>query len=162
MKDLKRQAKSLIGEPEEEDETKLECPSLTWKQRIIGFSIMLSIGLILSVIAAFMAPSILNGHPERFAIPYAFAAICSLLSTVFLMGPVKQIKKMFDKDRWIATTIYILSIIGTLVAAFVSGNAGIVLLCIIIQICALAWYALTYIPYGRQMLAKCCQSAVST
>ncbi len=42
-------------------------------------------------------------------------------STVFLMGPVNQIKRMMEESRIIATVVYVGAIIGTLVIAFKVG-----------------------------------------
>ena len=38
-------------------------------------------------------------------------------STLFLMGPIKQLKKMFDKGRIVATTTYLVAMCLTLWAA---------------------------------------------
>jgi hypothetical protein len=45
------------------------------------------------------------------------ACACAL-STMFLWGPVKQCKQMFEKKRIIATSVYLLSMVLTLVLAF--------------------------------------------
>jgi hypothetical protein len=37
---------------------------------------------------------------------------------MFLMGPVKQCQRMFEAHRAIATAVYLLAIVGTLVLAF--------------------------------------------
>lgn len=41
------------------------------------------------------------------------------LSTMFLMGPMAQLKRMFDKGRWVATAVYLASMLSTLLAAYV-------------------------------------------
>lgn len=38
---------------------------------------------------------------------------------MFLMGPGAQLKRMFDKGRWVATAIYLASMLLTLLAAYV-------------------------------------------
>ena len=43
-------------------------------------------------------------------------------STLFLMGPVKQLKNMFAKTRAIATVVVLISIVLTIVAAAVSAG----------------------------------------
>ena len=79
---------------------------------------MFGIGCAMSVLSAFLAPSIAKGEPERFAIPYTLASCCSLGSTMFLVGPAKQCKRMFDKGRWIATTVFLVSMMTTLIICF--------------------------------------------
>ncbi len=58
---------------------------------------------------------------------------------MFLMGPVKQFKKMLEQGRIIATVVYIIAIVATLVVAFTSGNPGLCILCLVIQLLAFIW-----------------------
>ena len=55
--------------------------------------------------------------PVTFAILYTIGNIISLCSTAFLVGPVKQIKNMFAEKRLIATIVFLVSMIITLVVA---------------------------------------------
>lgn len=67
---------------------------------------------------------------------------------------MNQCKRMFDKIRIVATIVY-LSLIGlTLFFAF-KKKTGLALLCSILQMLALIWYGLSYIPYARTMIKKC-------
>lgn len=147
-------------EPSAMDEFNKSC-TLSYTTRLYGFGIFFGIGVILTVISAFMVPNIVTGNPERFAIPYAFGAVCSLSSTMFLMGTCSQLKSMFAKKRIIATIIYILSIVFTLVMALSVGIVGLVILAIIIQTAALFWYSISYIPYARTVFCNCCKGVVS-
>ncbi|CDW55859.1 Vesicle transport protein SFT2B [Trichuris trichiura] len=70
-----------------------------------------------------------------------------LFSTCFLMGPMKQLKKMADPNRWISSVIVVIMIVMTLFAAFYVS--ALCLLCVILQYVAMTWYALSYIPYAR-------------
>jgi len=154
----------LMGTEQKEssamDDFNQQC-KLSYTTRIYGFGIFFAIGGVLTIISAFMVPGIINGHPERFALPYALGAICSLMSTMFLMGPWSQIKSMFEKKRVIATTVYLLSIVFTLVMALVVKMVGLVLLAIVIQMLALFWYSISYIPYARTAICNCCRGMVS-
>jgi len=107
-----------------------------------------------------MVPNIASGHPERFAIPYTIGAVCSLLSSLFLMGPVSQLKSMFARTRVIATVVYLLSIVLTLVMALQVKSTIGVLFSILLQLCALFWYSISYIPYARRAVCSCCKSMV--
>lgn len=71
---------------------------------------------------------------------------------MFLMGPVKQIKRMFQKTRIIVTIIFLSAIVMTLISALVLKNVWLVLIFIIIQYCAFFWYSLSYVPYGRKLV----------
>ena len=35
-----------------------------------------------------------------------------------------------------------------------------VLICIVVQFCAMTWYALSYMPFGRRLLKSCLRTAV--
>jgi len=50
-----------------------------------------------------------------FAVLYSVGTLTSLASTMFLMGPVNQLKKMFDPTRLIATIILLVSMSGCVV-----------------------------------------------
>jgi hypothetical protein len=108
-----------------------------------------------------MVLSILDGSPEKFAVPFSFGAVLSLLSTMFLMGPCNQVKKMFEPSRIVVTCVYLSSIVVTLIVAFVSASVWLVLLCVCVQMLSLMWYALSFIPYGREAVTGCCKSVVS-
>ncbi|VDQ08535.1 unnamed protein product [Trichobilharzia regenti] len=61
---------------------------------------------------------------------------CHLSSTIFLMGPVNQLKRMFQETRAFAAT-------------FMLGFRLLCLIFCILQSLALTWYSLSYIPYAR-------------
>ncbi|XP_063746787.1 vesicle transport protein SFT2B-like isoform X2 [Eleginops maclovinus] len=89
-----------------------------------------------------------------FIVFYTFGNICTLGSTMFLMGPMRQLKKMCDKTRALATTIMITCLVLTLCAAFWWKNFGLALLFVILQILSFAWYSLSYIPFVREAILK--------
>jgi hypothetical protein len=61
-------------------------------------------------------------NPVRFAILYSFGNLVSLCATMFLMGPVKQFKNMFDEKRRVATIVYLCALTATLVIALWQGK----------------------------------------
>ncbi|KAK7888763.1 hypothetical protein WMY93_024323 [Mugilogobius chulae] len=69
-------------------------------------------------------------------------------------GPVKQLKRMCDKTRALATTIMITCLVLTLCAAFWWKNFGLALLFVILQVLSFAWYSLSYIPCVREAILK--------
>ncbi|KAG9493644.1 hypothetical protein GDO78_001498, partial [Eleutherodactylus coqui] len=82
-------------------------------------------------------------------------------STCFLMGPLKQLKKMFEPTRLIATIIMLLCLICTLCAAFWWHKKGLVLLFCILQFLAMTWYSISYIPFARDAVIKCFSSCLN-
>uniref|UniRef100_A0A8C1R7Z0 Vesicle transport protein n=1 Tax=Cyprinus carpio TaxID=7962 RepID=A0A8C1R7Z0_CYPCA len=89
-----------------------------------------------------------------FAVFYSLGNIASLLSTMFLTGPLKQLKRMCDKTRALATGIMITCLVLTFCAAFWWKNKGLALLFCILQFLAFTWYSLSYIPFARDAIIK--------
>lgn len=90
--------------------------------------------------------------PRKFAALYTLSNVAGLAATTFLVGPVKQLRKMAEPHRAIATSAYVLSLIGTLVAALKFRSLILTLLFLVVQILALVFYSLSYIP-GAQGVA---------
>lgn len=135
-----------------------ESTTFSWTTRIKGFVICFVVGILMSLLGSFAL--FLSGGVTVFAIFYTLGNIISMLSTCFLMGPFKQIKKMFSPTRVIATIIVIVSIALTLVAAIVLQKALLALLFIIIQSLAMTWYSLSYIPYARDAVRSTVMACV--
>jgi hypothetical protein len=126
-----------------------EAMTMSWKTRFICFGICLGLGFLLTIISL---PLLWSLNLTGFAITYSLGSIVSIASTMFLMGPCKQIQRMLDQNRIIATLIYLAAIVATLVVAFKTGNALLCIICIVIQFAALCWYCITWIPGGQAAL----------
>jgi hypothetical protein len=140
----------------------LDSTAYVHAQRVIGFVVFFAIGVILSIIAAFYVFDLADA-PAKFAVPYTIGMICSICASMFLSGPVKQVKSMFDERRRITTILLLLSIVGTLIAAFASHMVAPTIICIIVQMLLFCWYTLSYVPAdaARRSVINCCKSAVS-
>jgi len=57
------------------------------------------------------------GNFTAFAVLYTFGNILSLASTGFLVGPLRQLKSMFDPTRVITTIVFLAAMIMTLLSA---------------------------------------------
>ncbi|XP_050805162.1 vesicle transport protein SFT2A isoform X6 [Gopherus flavomarginatus] len=97
-------------------ETVLDASTLSFGTRVKWFAICFATGIFCSILGtAFLwLPSGL----KLFAVFYTIGNISALASTCFLMGPVKQLKKMFEPTRLIATIVMLLCLICTLCAVF--------------------------------------------
>lgn len=153
--------KSLVGMEVEEEEATADEESLSFmddfnrnctlstKQRFYGFAICLVAGLtftLLSLLVFF--------HPIKFGITFTFGNLLSLGSTAFLIGPKRQVTMMLDPVRIYATAIYLASIIIALFSALYVHNKLLTFLAIILELGALIWYSLSYIPFARSMVSK--------
>jgi len=125
--------------------------TLSWSTRVQGFAICFVTGFAFSIFGSIL---FFFGNYVGFGISYSFGSVVSIFSTMFLMGPCKQMRKMFDGTRLIAAVVMWLSIILTLFFAFKTHKGGLVLLFVIIQFLAMTWYSLSYIPYARDAVKK--------
>ncbi|KAF6173035.1 hypothetical protein GIB67_006411 [Kingdonia uniflora] len=140
--------------------------SLITFARPIKFAILFTLGNILAV-GSFQKKESLTSSPRRSFNIYKFF-ICLLLlpaelyskpetssdSTAFLMGPGRQIRMMFDPVRLYASAIYLGSVFLALICGLLIHNKLLTLLAIIIEIPALIWYSLSYVPFARRMVSE--------
>ncbi|XP_037106206.1 SFT2 domain containing 2a [Syngnathus acus] len=151
--------KSVLSgeESRREDRTILEAANeastLGWGTRVKGFIACFVIGGVCAILGVCLLfiPRI---GIILFIVFYTFGNICALASTMFLMGPVKQLKRMCDKTRALATTIMITCLVLTLCAAFWWKNFGLALLFVILQVLSFTWYSLSYIPFVRDAILR--------
>ena len=141
-------------------ETRLEkmcrcCPTLTYRQRLLGFAVCFIFGGLLSLSALNSLPSLLIGNPAPFAFKYTFGNLLSICSSSFMVGPVKQCQDMAMPERRTASLVYVSSLTGTLISVFVLKWQFISFVLVIIQFAALTWYMLSYMPYGQQVFKRC-------
>lgn len=134
-----------------EEEGDITCPSLSYKQRIMGFAGTLGVALVISILSFVV---LFQQNYIMFGVLNTLANVCSLLSSLFLAGPKKQIKKMFDKTRIIATLVYLFTMIMTFIVALVLKIPWLVILCVFIQYLAMLWYGISYIPYARDLIIR--------
>jgi len=124
---------------------------LTKQQRMIGFASCFGIGMLISLLSTMNI-----AKPTSFALLYSLGNMVSFLSTGFLVGPKRQCKYACERKRIIATLIFLVSMICTLLVALLYKGSGSIALCIfliIIQFCALVWYTASYIPFAQQAIS---------
>ncbi|KPA73336.1 hypothetical protein ABB37_09896 [Leptomonas pyrrhocoris] len=122
------------------------CPSLSFKQRLQGCAACCGFGfilLVLSWVTVFLMQYAL------FGVLFSAGNLAILGSTFFLAGPVRQFKSMFSEGRWIASAVYLLSMVLTIICAVVLDSGVLTIIMCLVQICALGWYILSYIPFAR-------------
>lgn len=136
---------------EEAPKTKFEemtacCPTLSRKTRLMGFMICYGIGSFFWLLSTPAIPLIFVA-PAKFAVPYTVGSLISMGSTMFMVGPTKQLQNMCKEDRRLTTTIYLSSMVGTLVFAMIGGIVGTVmcLVCISAQMASMIWYVARYV-----------------
>merc|ERR1712002_897943 len=160
--------KALAGQEDQDDEERgfvsqaLDASSLSWGTRVKGFCICFGIGVLVCVLGSLvLALGPLGGNLKLFAVLYTIGNMMAIGSTLFLMGPMKQLSNMFAKTRVIATVVMLSALILTLCSAFWWKKNVLALMFVIIQFCAMTWYSISYIPYARDAVIKCFDGVIS-
>ncbi|XP_057262914.1 vesicle transport protein SFT2A isoform X1 [Pezoporus wallicus] len=109
----------LTGQDDEEQGLTaqvLDASTLSTGTRIRWFAICFVAG----VVCSFLGTALLwlPQGIKLFAVFYTLGNIAALASTCFLMGPLKQLKAMFEPKRLVATVVMLLCLILTLCAVF--------------------------------------------
>ncbi|CAE8631682.1 unnamed protein product [Polarella glacialis] len=139
------------------------CPRITLQQRLFGWVVCLGFGLMLQAASFGAVTRALMGHPGRFAMLYTTGNVVAMVGTFFLAGPAKQMRRMSEHSRATTSVVFILAMVMTVVVAeaHFPGRALLVILLVVIQWCALVWYTLSYIPYGRKVAKKLLRKCTS-
>ncbi|XP_068458129.1 vesicle transport protein SFT2B-like [Clinocottus analis] len=130
-----------------------EASTLAWGTRMRGFAVCFALGILCSVLGTctLWIPGV---GLAVFAVLYSVGNVSALASTMFLIGPCRQLKTMCARERAFATVIMLVCLALTLCAAF--WNNGLALLFCILQFLAFTWYGLSYIPFARDGVMKLC------
>ncbi|KAF8365858.1 hypothetical protein PRIPAC_83687, partial [Pristionchus pacificus] len=146
------------GSSNQPNEAQTSSSYLDWDTRVYYF-----IGFFcLSIISSFCGSALLmSGKLTGFCVLTSLSSALSLIGTFFLSGPLNQLKRMADKSRWLASLLYIGAIAATLVSGSslilfngydniigLRGNPPLAVIFVVLQYIAMAYYSLTYIPYG--------------
>lgn len=153
----------LSGQEENEEQglttQVFDATTLSYSTRLKWFVICFAAGILCSILGT--ALLFLPGGIKLFAVFYTLGNIAALSSTCFLMGPLKQLKRMFEPTRLIATIVMLLCLVLTLCAAFWWGKRGLALIFCILQFLAMTWYSISYIPFARDAVMKCFTTCLS-
>uniref|UniRef100_A0A3B5BEF0 Vesicle transport protein n=1 Tax=Stegastes partitus TaxID=144197 RepID=A0A3B5BEF0_9TELE len=128
----------------------LDASTLSYSTRVKWFVICFASGILCSILGT--ALLFLPNGIKLFAVFYTLGNIAALSSTCFLMGPLKQLKRMFEPTRLIATIVIALFLTVTITAVcfFLQWHKKLLaLIFCILQFLAMTWYSISYIPFAR-------------
>jgi len=150
--------KNLVtGEEEEAPTSRLEQfdEMVTGNRRVrfIGLGISALCTLLFNVLAIAFIPTIVV-KPAPFAVCFTLGNIAAIVMTFFVVGPAKQIKALKEPARLIATIIFVAALIFSLVSALLIQMWFVTLLSVVIQLGALIWYILSFIPGAHAFIAS--------
>jgi len=159
-----RRAGSALGvtqssTSQDNDEMSEFCPQLTFQQRTIGFGTCFVLGYLITFLSFSFFLDLIAGNPLPFVFLYTIGNVISLLSSMFLCGPRRQFKNMFDDKRKTTTIVYLSALISAIIICFIPFNKALkltlLLILLIVQLFASTWYSLSYIPFARRAVIKC-------
>lgn len=147
---------------QQDDAASAICPQLTYRQRLYGFGICFGIGFLIEICSFGMLTALFTGRAGRYAFMYTLGNVVGLSGTFFLCGPRRQCQRMKSERRWIVSVVFVSSMVLTLTMAVIGGfplRGLLIFVCVLVQWCALAWYTLSFIPFGRagarRLLRRC-------
>ncbi|XP_069115011.1 LOW QUALITY PROTEIN: uncharacterized protein [Argopecten irradians] len=123
-------------------------PSLTKKQRILGFVICLLMGTFCFSLASLYIP-LLVLKARKFAVLYTLGSVFVIASFSLLWGPMNHIKHLFSVERMPFTVAYFGTMFATLYFSLWARSTIFTVICAVGQILALVWYIVSYIPGGQ-------------
>mmetsp|Transcript_10640 Transcript_10640/g.15018 ORF Transcript_10640/g.15018 Transcript_10640/m.15018 type:complete len:190 (-) Transcript_10640:91-660(-) len=136
------------------DELAEMCPKLSFQQRIIGFASCFSIGYLITFLSFKFFIELMEGNAIPFVVVYSVGNILSLLSSMFLSGPRRHFKNLFDEKRRCTSITFLTSLALSIGICFIPMEhklkLSLLILLLLIQFCANLWYNLSYIPFGRR------------
>jgi len=133
-------------------------PSLSKKQRIIGFMTSLGLGIFCFGMAISFLPMLVI-NPRKFSLLFSLGSAFTLSSFSFLWGPYNHMVHLLSKDRLPFTITYISSLALTLYFAMGLQSAILTPIAACIQVMALVWFLVSYIPGGQtglRFMSKLC------
>ncbi|XP_050412194.1 uncharacterized protein LOC126827057 [Patella vulgata] len=123
-------------------------PSLSKKQRIIGFIICLLMGTFCFSLASLYLPMLVF-KSRKFAALYTMGSLFVISCFSFLWGPVHHVKHLLSGPRIPFTLAYFGSMFATLYFALWVHRTVLTIVFASAQITALIWYIVSYIPGGQ-------------
>ncbi|XP_061197169.1 uncharacterized protein LOC133205382 [Saccostrea echinata] len=123
-------------------------PSLSKKQRILGFVMFLLLGTFCFSLASLYIPLLLL-KARKFAMLYTLGSLFAISSFSFLWGPVHHIKHLFSVSRLPFTAAYLGTMLATIYFSVWVKSTVLTVICAVLQVITLIWYVVSYIPGGQ-------------
>ena len=121
------------------------------KERFTTFTILAISGIVCMIFAFTFLPFVIIS-PHKFALLFTLGSALMLASFSFLRGHVAFVKHLSSIERLPFSGSYIISLIGTLYSSLVMGSYLLTMIFSIIQIVALLYFLVSYIPGGVSAL----------
>lgn len=123
----------------------------TTRERYTTFAILAICGSACMILAFTFLPIVILS-PHKFALLFTMGSALIITSFSFLRGHVAFISHLASVDRLPFTGSYLVSLVGTLYGSLVMGSYLLTLIFSIIQVVALSYFLVSYIPGGTSAL----------
>uniref|UniRef100_A0A7S0ZYE5 Vesicle transport protein n=1 Tax=Noctiluca scintillans TaxID=2966 RepID=A0A7S0ZYE5_NOCSC len=133
------------------------CPNLSIRRRMLGAICLLCLGQCLQASCWFYFGSVMLGFPAKFATCYTLGNFVMMCASLFFSGPTQQMKQIMLKQRGSTLALFMSTMLLTLVTVYSRsfvGRSFLLILFVVVQYMALAWYILSYVPRGQQVAGK--------
>jgi len=124
------------------------------RQTWIQFFVLLTVGASLLALSMPTLPFVALA-PQRFAILFSSGSMCIIAAIVTLKGPKEFFDHCRSRHRLPFSIAYFGSLVGTLYGALEKNSFVITLPFTILQIIALTYFLVSYIPGGTFLLNSC-------
>jgi len=121
------------------------------KDRFTTFAILAAAGAICMIFAFTFLPFVVLS-PHKFALLFTMGSALMLASFSFLRGHVAFVKHLSSMERLPFSGSYVISLVGTLYSSLVMGSYLLTLIFSVIQVVALLYFLVSYIPGGVSAL----------
>ncbi|KAF3173131.1 protein transport protein sft2 [Orbilia oligospora] len=125
--------------------------AMSYWDRMLGFAICNLGAAVCFVICFFLFPAFIFKIP-KFAALWTVGSLLFLSSWAILYGPVNYARHLLSSERLPFTGIYFGSIALTLYFALGLHSALLTIISMVIQLCSLLWYLVSYFPGGSSGL----------
>jgi len=126
---------------------------MNYQQRFKVFVSFLVLSIVFFSLAFFVGMPMITFRPQKFALSFTCGSLTFMGSFALLRGPYEHFSGMITMERLPFTTLYFASMFGTLYCTFnTSGAQGYVSVLVMsgVQLMALLWYLVTFLPGGAQ------------
>jgi hypothetical protein len=126
---------------------------MSYQQRFKVFVSFLILSAVFFALAFFVGLPMITIRPQKFAISFTCGSLTFMGSFALLRGPAAHCNGMISKERLPFTVLYLGSMLGTMYCTFTAGGAKgymSVLFMSAVQLLALLWYLVTFLPGGAQ------------
>ncbi|XP_072976940.1 protein transport protein sft2-like isoform X1 [Typha angustifolia] len=129
---------------------------------LMYFGLLLASGVFFIFVAFFMFLPVMVLMPQKFAICFTLGCAFIIGSFFALKGPKNQLVHMSSKERLPFTLGFIGSMVGTIYVSMVLHSYILSVLFSVVQVLALAYYAISYFPGGSTGLKFLFSTLTST